>query len=170
MNRIILSAIAAALVLAPVQAQQGAYLKEFAKHLAISKQLTIDVANAMPADGYGFKPNPQEMGFGQLMAHIAEANAGMVARVAGQKNTLVKPTDLANKEAVVAYLTDSFDNWQKLVNGLSDADLEKLSGPEGRQLTAREAMWSYFTHTAHHRGQAEVYLRVKNITPPTYKF
>ena len=26
------------------------------------------------------------------------------------------------------------------------------------------------THTAHHRGQAEVYLRVKGIKPPAYTF
>jgi len=28
----------------------------------------------------------------------------------------------------------------------------------------------YFTHTAHHRAQAEVYLRVKGIKPPDYQF
>jgi hypothetical protein len=27
-----------------------------------------------------------------------------------------------------------------------------------------------YMHTAHHRGQAIVYLRVKGITPPTWKF
>jgi uncharacterized damage-inducible protein DinB len=27
-----------------------------------------------------------------------------------------------------------------------------------------------YMHTAHHRGQAVVYLRVKGITPPTWKF
>jgi uncharacterized damage-inducible protein DinB len=27
-----------------------------------------------------------------------------------------------------------------------------------------------FTHTAHTRGQAEVYLRVKGIKPPDYRF
>jgi uncharacterized damage-inducible protein DinB len=27
---------------------------------------------------------------------------------------------------------------------------------------------AYFTHTAHHRAQAEVYLRVKGIQPPNY--
>jgi uncharacterized damage-inducible protein DinB len=45
-----------------------------------------------------------------------------------------------------------------------------MAGPEGRQSTVREQLWAAFTHTAHHRGQAEVYLRVKNIKPPGYRF
>ena len=41
---------------------------------------------------------------------------------------------------------------------------------EGRPVIAWEALWFAFTMTAHHRGQAEVYLRVKNIKPPRYRF
>jgi uncharacterized damage-inducible protein DinB len=53
---------------------------------------------------------------------------------------------------------------------MSPEKLSAMVGPEGRQMTAFEALWSYFTHTAHHRGQAEVYLRVKGIKPPDYVF
>ena len=37
---------------------------------------------------------------------------------------------------------------------------------KGQPVLANEALWYTFTHMAHHRGQAEVYLRVKNIKPP----
>jgi uncharacterized damage-inducible protein DinB len=37
-------------------------------------------------------------------------------------------------------------------------------------MSGRERLWAYFTHTAHHRGQAEVYLRVNGIKPPDYQF
>ena len=40
----------------------------------------------------------------------------------------------------------------------------------GQPVLAREALWYTFTHMAHHRGQAEVYLRVRNITPPAWRF
>jgi len=36
---------------------------------------------------------------------------------------------------------------------------------EGRQATGIEVLCWAFTDTAHHRGQAEVYMRVKNIKP-----
>jgi uncharacterized damage-inducible protein DinB len=48
--------------------------------------------------------------------------------------------------------------------------LDTVLGPPQRNLTGFEWLWSYFTHTAHHRGQAEVYMRVKGIKPPDYKF
>jgi uncharacterized damage-inducible protein DinB len=41
---------------------------------------------------------------------------------------------------------------------------------EGRQTSALEVILWAFTDTAHHRGQAEVYLRLKNIKPPKYVF
>ena len=41
---------------------------------------------------------------------------------------------------------------------------------QDRKMTGFEWLWAYFTHTAHHRGQAEVYLRVKGIKPPDYVF
>ena len=43
-------------------------------------------------------------------------------------------------------------------------------GLPARHLTGFEWLWAYFTHTAHHRAQAEVYLRVKGIKPPDYTF
>ncbi|HET9306372.1 MAG TPA: hypothetical protein VFO46_10120, partial [Candidatus Sulfotelmatobacter sp.] len=46
-------------------------MSEFVRDWQISKQFTIDVANAMPADLYIFKPNPEEMTFGEQIVHIA---------------------------------------------------------------------------------------------------
>jgi len=36
--------------------------------------------------------------------------------------------------------------------------------------TGRQILSAMFTHTAHHRGQAEVYLRLKGIVPPKYRY
>lgn len=170
MKRSIFLCVVGALTVMPTAfAQQGNYLKELAKHWATSKQFTLDVANAMPAEHYGFKPNPEEMSYGELMVHIGQANAGRFAAIAGEKLPLTKP-DKIDKDSAVKYLTESFDYCLKVLGNMKDADLEKMIGPEGRQMTAREVMWSYFTHTAHHRGQAEVYLRLKDIKPPAYRF
>ena len=145
---------------------------DFAKHWAISKDLTMAVADAMPAENYGFIPNtvlkPVEMSFAQVMVHIAQANAGAFARVSGQ-TAPTKPESL-EKDAVMKFMKDSYDFCAKAMDAITDEQLDKMVGPEGRQMPGRDVLWSYFTHTAHHRGQAEVYLRLKNIKPPTYKF
>src|SRR5207249_3138340 len=49
-------------------------LQEFVHDWTISKQFTLDVANAMPTEFYSFKPNPEEMTFGEQIVHIAGAN------------------------------------------------------------------------------------------------
>jgi len=37
-------------------------------------------------------------------------------------------------------------------------------------LAGREVLLAMYTHVAHHRGQAEIYLRDKGIRPPPYLF
>jgi uncharacterized damage-inducible protein DinB len=150
------------------------------KHWKATAELTLAVAKAMPAEDYGFKPNPEEMSFGQLMAHIALANRGACANASGMTAPALGAGAIASyakdnkqdvdKQAAVAFQTEIFDFCNKAVAGITLEQLDKIVGPPARNLTGYEWLWSYFTHTAHHRGQAEVYLRVKNIKPPTYVF
>ena len=55
------------------------------KHWKIAGDFTIAVAKAMPADDYGFRPEKDEMSFGQLMAHIGAADIGTCAAVTGMQ-------------------------------------------------------------------------------------
>src|SRR2546428_11027622 len=55
----------------------------FLKHWQVSKDFTLAVAEAMPAESYSFKPNPQEMSFGEMMINLAQSNSDAFARVAG---------------------------------------------------------------------------------------
>ena len=54
-----------------------------AKHWKTSGEFTIAVASLMPGDSYGFRPNPEQMSFGQLMAHIAGVNLNACANASG---------------------------------------------------------------------------------------
>ena len=47
---------------------------EYAKHFKALRDLSVAVAEAMPAEQYGFKPHPESMNFGEVMAHIATTN------------------------------------------------------------------------------------------------
>jgi uncharacterized damage-inducible protein DinB len=42
------------------------------------------------------------------------------------------------------------------------------NSPDGR-LLGREILLAMYIHVAHHRGQAEIYLRDKGIKPPGYR-
>jgi uncharacterized damage-inducible protein DinB len=151
-----------------------------AKHWKVSGEFTIAVANAMPGDSYNFKPNPDEMTFGQLMAHIAGVNLNACANASGMTRPALPPKIVewakdtlkvdVGKEAAVSFLEDSFEFCNKAVASMTPERFDTVVGPPARNLTGFEWLWGYFTHTAHHRGQAEVYLRVKEIKPPDYKF
>jgi uncharacterized damage-inducible protein DinB len=140
-----------------------------AKHWKTTGEFTIAVADAMPADAWTFKPNPAEMSFGALMAHFVAYNNGAVAAVTG--STAPKtPEKTEDKAAMMEFTKASAAFWDTALAGVTPEQLDKMSGREGRQTSGRERLWGAFTHTAHHRGQAEVYLRVKGITPPPYRF
>ena len=148
---------------------QSKYAAEFAKHWTIAKELTLAVAEAMPAENYDFKPNPEEMSFGEQIAHIGAANYSYCARMSNAKSPFVKP-EKYDKATVMKLVGDSFDYCGEAIGPLSDAQLNEMRGPEGRQTSVRELTEGVLMHMAHHRGQVEVYLRLKNIKPPTYKF
>ncbi|MFC5862740.1 DinB family protein [Acidicapsa dinghuensis] len=150
------------------------------KHWKTSGDLTIAVANAMPSEGYSFRPVPAEMSFGELMVHIAAADRNACANASGLTapalpakvgdwtKDLVKAD--VDKETAVQFLQDTFAFCQKAITEMPASNMATVVGPANRHLMGSEWLWSYFTHTAHHRGQAEVYLRLKGITPPTYAF
>lgn len=151
------------------------------KHWKTSGEFTIAVADAMPADGYNFRPNPEEMSFGQVMAHIGVADEGACAIASGLPHPEL-PAKIAEwakakapkpevaKDDAVAFLKETFDFCNKAVAAMTPERLDSIEGPPARNMTGFEWLWAYFTHTAHHRGQAEVYLRVKGIKPPDYTF
>ncbi len=151
-----------------------------AKHWKTSGEFTVDVATTMPAESYNFRPNPEEMSFGQLMAHIAGVNLNACANASGLTKPALPPKIAewakdtqkveVDKDTAVQFLRDSFEFCDKAVAAMTPDRMHTVVGPPNRNLTGFEWLWAYFTHTAHHRGQAEVYLRVKGIKPPTYRF
>jgi uncharacterized damage-inducible protein DinB len=147
----------------------------FTKHWQMAKDFTLAVANAMPAEEYKFKPVPEELSFGQLMMHIAAQNSDSCATATGTKplpglSSEARPQD-ADKQTAIKVLTLSFDECAKNLQAIPPGQWEKeVYRFKGQPVTAGETLWYTFTHMAHHRGQAEVYLRVKNIKPPAWRF
>ena len=140
---------------------------EYSKHFAALSDLSIAVAKTMPADQYGFRPHPQSMNFGELMSHIANTNYSFCA---GLKDSsppaLPSPTD---KDAIVKFLGDSFDYCSAVIPNLTEEQLGAYhNSPDGR-LPGRDILLVMYIHVAHHRGQAEIYLRDKGIAPPSYR-
>ncbi|HET9407911.1 MAG TPA: DinB family protein [Candidatus Sulfotelmatobacter sp.] len=152
-------------------------MNEFVHDWQISKQFTLDVANAMPAEFYAFKPNPEEMTFGEQMIHIAGANVFRFKQITGiQPPFEFNPANppASDKDNVLKLLAQSFDYVIEVFPKITPEQLKRTwhipswkgrNDPDGRAM-----ILNMFVHTAHHRAQCEVYMRVKGIKPPDYTF
>ena len=140
---------------------------EYAKHFGALKSLTVAVAEAMPVDHWEFRPHPESMNFGALMSHIATTNYQFCA---GLKDTEPPQLSKANdRDGVIKFLSDSFDYCSGVIDHLTEQQLAAThSTPDGK-LTGRETLLAMYIHVAHHRGQAEIYLRDNEIKPPGYR-
>ncbi len=146
-----------------------ALVGETMKHWESSKALSLAVAEAMPAEAYSFKATDAEMSFGEQMNHIAMANGNYCAAALGTTNPIAKPAD-ASKATAIQNITASYDFCTAGLSKLDDKGLQETLKRGNTTVTKFELFWGGFTHAAHHRGQAEVYLRLKGIAPPSYKF
>src|SRR5262245_42752940 len=53
------------------------------KHWTVAADVSLEVAKAMTAASYNLRPTPEEMSFGQLMAHIGWANISACGAASG---------------------------------------------------------------------------------------
>lgn len=152
-------------------------MTEFIQDWSISKQFTLDVAKGMPAELYNFKPNPEEMTFGEQMAHIAGVNVFRFKQITGIQPPFVfdpaKPP-ASDKQSVLRMLEQSFDYVIMVLPQITPEQLQRTwhipswksrTDPDGRAMIV-----NMLVHTAHHRAQCEVYMRAKGIKPPDYTF
>ena len=140
---------------------------EYSRHFDALSKLSIAVAEAMPPDQYGFRPHPESMTFGELIAHIATTNYQFCASLKDSNPpALPSPTD---KAAIVKFLSGSFEYCSAIIPSLTDEQLNKTHNSPDGNLPGRDVLLALYIHVAHHRGQAEIYLRDKGIKPPSYR-
>lgn len=131
---------------------------------------------AMPEDGIGFKPTPQIRSFAEQMLHLAGGNY-MFASVAASKEN---PWDFTkgkdpekvedfkkSKAALLKFVMESYDFAINAVKGLNQAQLDATVELFSMKLPRHLVLTKGIEHQAHHRGQTTIYLRLKDITPPS---
>jgi hypothetical protein len=124
----------------------------------------------MPAEKFGFKPTPEQMSFGEIMAHEAESNETLCGALAGGAQT---PTESAAgatspKADLVARLRKSFEYCGTVVAKLAESSLgDSVPFFGGRKATKARAAVALAQDWADHYAQAAMYLRLNGILPPS---
>jgi uncharacterized damage-inducible protein DinB len=140
----------------------------FVDHWKKSKDLTLKVAAAMPAENYDYKPFPEASAFGGEMQHLAQAEGFYLGQL-GMGRAPAAPRNDTSKAATVKFLTENYDWAIGVVGKMTAADLTKSFGNgKGPAMSGLEILYQAMIHTAHTRGYAEMYLRNKGVVPPPY--
>jgi uncharacterized damage-inducible protein DinB len=135
-----------------------------------AKNYTKAYLDAMPDDGYSFKPTPEMRSFAGQMLHLVDANYGFISGVSGKPSPLGKTsaekTIEQTKAATTKAVMDSYDFVISTIQGMTPAQLQETMKIAGKDLSKATVLGKAFEHQTHHRGQATVYLRLKGVTPP----
>jgi uncharacterized damage-inducible protein DinB len=130
---------------------------------------TIAAVEAMPADKFNYKPTPDQMTFGHLVAHMVEANnllCTKAAAVPAPKVEEAKDTDA--KDKLVAALKASFDFCSDTLAKMDDSKLAETTEVfPGRQGSRAWASMVLASSWADHYAEAAMYLRLNGVLPPT---
>jgi uncharacterized damage-inducible protein DinB len=135
-----------------------------------AKNYTKAYLDAMPEDGYAFKPTPEMRTFAGQMLHLADGNYGIVGTASGKANPLGKnsaeKTVAQTKEATTKAVLDSYDFVIAAIQGMTPEQLQATMKMGGKDLAKGTLINKAFEHQTHHRGQTVAYLRLKGVTPP----
>ena len=125
-------------------------------------------ADEMPADKYSYRPTPEQITFGHLMMHVAEANNSLCAFAGGEQPREAKLNETDPKDVLVKAVKDSFAYCEQVLAKADDSTLgQAVSLPGGQTATRGSAMLRMVANWADHYSAASGYLRLNNILPPT---
>jgi uncharacterized damage-inducible protein DinB len=129
-------------------------------------------AQKMPDADYNFKPGsmPEARTFGQGIAHIAQAQFAQCSALKGVPNPMAGKQleqELKTKAEITKALADSFALCDDLFSQVTDANAMEMVKQGNNEVTRAAALYGIIVHGNEMAGTAYVYLRSKNIVPPS---
>lgn len=139
---------------------------------AVGKKL-VDLAEAMPADKYAWRPAPGVRSVGEVYVHVCVSDSTLPSFLGMKKLEGVSrdsEKNVTDKAQIVALLKKAVANAAAAGSAVSDADLDKKVKTYGDQeLTERQVLARILFHMHEHLGQSIAYARMNGVTPPWSK-
>jgi hypothetical protein len=129
-------------------------------------------AEKMPEADYSFKPGstPEARTFAQVISHIAQSQLGTCAALTGKPNPMQGKNleqELKTKAEVTKALADSFALCDEVFAGVTDANATEFVKIGQNEVSRVAALYGLIAHGNEIYGTGAVYLRSKNIVPPS---
>jgi len=134
----------------------------------------IKAAAMMPEENYTFKPTEKVRSFGELVAHVADANYGFCAVVLGEKppdGGFERPIEKTKKTKadLEKALADSFAYCDKAHAAMTDAEGAKVVKFFLGEMAKLSTLEFNTHHDFEHYGNIVTYMRLKGLVPPSSK-
>jgi uncharacterized damage-inducible protein DinB len=149
--------------------------------VALDRLASIEAAGAqLPEGDYDFKPAPGARSFGELVAHVADANRAFCSALGGAREPIGTGVEknVHAKAAILTQLKAATAMCHKALATLTDAALpapRAFGGGaliDGTQIPVRDVpagllVMLLASHAEREYGKLTIYLRAKGHVPPT---
>ena len=170
LRSLLLVPIAATALAAQASAPQG-WRNEYLAVMQGTADKYLQLAEAIPADKYTWRPAPGVRSIAEVLLHVATANYGLAPRLGGSLPSGVNVQGLeqstTDKAAIVQHLRAAFAHFRATVEAFPDAGADRMVpffGPP--QITARHFLYFNADHNGEHLGQLIAYARMNGVAPP----
>jgi uncharacterized damage-inducible protein DinB len=135
----------------------------------VSRQL-VELAEAIPAEKYAWRPGPGVRSTSEVFMHIAMANFYLLSITGPPMPADLKSADMEKtvtaKPEVIEWLKRSLEAVKMARASLKPGDLQRKVKVFGRDATVDGMYLRIIVHANEHMGQLVAYARMNGITPP----
>jgi uncharacterized damage-inducible protein DinB len=154
---------------AALLAQENPFSADARQSYALVKDSLLKAAERMPAGDYAFRTTPKVRTFGEMIAHVADAQLLMCQVVTGEKTTdkaRFQPPKTA-KADLLASLKASFDYCDPVYASMTDqAAAAQVTWFRWKMSKLGLLNWN-IAHDNEMYGIIGAFLRVKGLVPPS---
>jgi uncharacterized damage-inducible protein DinB len=154
----------------PAAAQPVSVQRDALNDWTSQKDTMMKIAEAMPADKYGYKSTAPQRTFGEQILHVAEANVIQMGRLGFKAAAPAINMKATSKAEILKALSDSFDYGTAALKEQTDQTMLQMADASrfsfGGPSTRARVVFFVIGHTWDIYGQMAVYLRLNGIVPP----
>jgi uncharacterized damage-inducible protein DinB len=139
--------------------------------LQSARAYTLEVARLMRPEHYSFKPDEDEMSFGEQLLHLSQNLGWLSSYYLNKKaeNPVTKADiKLHDKDSIIAVVSKAYDYALGVLKDFPPSRLRDKNLFFAGPMNQVQIITLLNDHQTHHRGQLIVYLRMKGIRPPAY--
>ena len=152
-------------------AQSSYFKQDYPNVWQRATDYTLEVAEAMPAEKWAFKPTPESMTFHEQQVHLVLNLSFLSSRITAERPDFFKGKDpqTLSKQELSQVLKEAFAYVGRLIVQVNDQTLRESIEFGGEKMPKENLFYLMRDHASHHRGQTVLYLRMNGIEAPSYR-